>query len=187
MSERDERTAGPVTAVRDEYRDRRAIARECELIVHFLDFLRVPLDQWAGHGRWATLAPATRADLGTHALATLDTALTDLAVVRARLAATVASAPDPVGPGAPISGLEHGGAGWAVVRAFDRFVVPTRFISISLDQWAARTPDDYSDEARMLAGERALGFLDNALTQLVPIREVLAEDLAERPTETPHS
>ncbi|MEU4811825.1 hypothetical protein AB0H20_21690 [Nocardia fluminea] len=76
------------TAVKDKYRDRRAIARECELIVHFLDFLRV-----------------------------------------------------------------------------------------QLGQWAARTPDDYSDEARMLAGQRALGFLDNALTQLAPIRDALAADV----------
>ncbi|MFD6393696.1 hypothetical protein [Nocardia sp. NPDC060259] len=105
------------TAVEDKYLDRRAIARECELIVHFLDFLRIPLSQWAGHGR---------------------------------------------------------GPGWEVARAFDRFVVPTRFVSISLDQRDARTPDDYSDDARMLAGQRALGFLDNALTQLAPIRDALA-------------
>ncbi|MGW6426684.1 hypothetical protein ACWF82_28770 [Nocardia sp. NPDC055053] len=185
MSERDQRLACRTTAVEEKYPDRRAIARECELIVHFLDFLRVPLSQWAGHGRWATLAPATRSDIGAHALATIDTTLIDLTAVRARLAATVASAPEPAGPGAPLPELEHGGTGWAVVRAFQRFVVPTRFISISLDQWAARTPDDYSDEARMLAGERALGFLDNALTQLAPIRDALAADLAERRTGDP--
>ncbi|MFC9658638.1 hypothetical protein ACFVJ5_00250 [Nocardia sp. NPDC127606] len=131
MSER-ELMACRTTAVEGKYRDRRAIARRCELIVHFLDFLRVPLDQRAGHGRWTTLAPATRADLGTHALATLDTVLTDLAAVRAHLAATVTVATEHIGPGAPLPGLEHGGAGWAVARAFDRFVVPTRFISIPL-------------------------------------------------------
>ncbi|MFD6391152.1 hypothetical protein [Nocardia sp. NPDC060259] len=185
MSEREQRTACRATAVEGEYLDRRQIAREIELNVHFLDFLKVPLRQWAGLGRWATLEPATRSDVGTHALATLDTVLADLIAVRARLAATVESAPDDVGPGTLVPLPEHGGLGWAVVRAFERFVAPTRFISISLNQWAARTSDDYSDEARTLAGERALGFLDNALAQLVPIREVLAADLGERPTGDP--
>ncbi|WP_410875131.1 hypothetical protein [Nocardia sp. A7] len=54
------------------------------------------------------------------------------------------------------------------------------FLRIPLGQWAARTPDDRRDEARMPAGQRALGFLDYALTQLAPIRGTLAADLAAR-------
>ncbi|WP_280343186.1 hypothetical protein [Nocardia neocaledoniensis] len=178
----DQRMACRAKAVEEKYPDRCAIARDCELIVHFLDHLQVPLGQWAEHGQWAALAPATRADLGTHALATIDTTLTDLAAIRARLAATLTSPPDPVDPGAPLPDLEALGPAHAVTRAFQRFVVPTRFISISLDQWAARTPDDYNDAARILAGDRALSVLDNALTQLAAIRNVPAADLAEHRT-----
>ncbi|GGN66346.1 hypothetical protein GCM10011610_01210 [Nocardia rhizosphaerihabitans] len=60
---------------------------------------QVPLRQWAGLDRWATLAAATRSDIGTHALASLDTGLADFAAVRMRLAAAVESAPDHLGPG----------------------------------------------------------------------------------------
>ncbi len=136
MSEQlDQRTAAcRAAAVREKYPDRCAIARECELIVLFLGHLQVPLSQWAGHGQWATLAPATRADLGTHTLATIDTTLTDLASIRTRLAATLTSPPDLVYPGASLPDLEVLGPAHAVTRAFHRFVVPTRFISISLNQ-----------------------------------------------------
>lgn len=51
----DQRTAAcRAAAVRERYPDRCAIARECELIVHFLGHLQVPLGQCAGHGQWAT-------------------------------------------------------------------------------------------------------------------------------------
>ncbi|MFI8974138.1 hypothetical protein ACIGO9_14725 [Nocardia asteroides] len=40
-------------------------------------------------------------------------------------------------------------------------------------------PDDYNEAARMFAGERALGYLDNALNQLDSIQDALAADLTE--------
>ncbi|MGW5455730.1 hypothetical protein [Nocardia sp. NPDC003979] len=55
-----------------------------------------------------------------------------------------------------------------------------RYISISLHQWAARTPDDYNEAVRASIGMRALTFSMPTATGFVPVRAFMAADLAER-------
>ncbi len=170
--------AGPVDAV---LRDRRRIAHECEHLVPVVEALREPLWRWAGFGRWAALTPEVRADLGAHALAVFDTVLADLAPVRARLATALAAPPRPIpdpdaapwpAPGRTVSDVY-------LALTYDRQAGSMRYITISLDQWAARTPDDYDETARATAGAIALEFLDGHLDGLASVRTALAAALAE--------
>ncbi|WP_132370408.1 hypothetical protein [Nocardia alba] len=123
---------------------------------------------------------AQRAYLGGHALAILDTVLIDLAAVRERMATALAAPPGPLpDPGAdPWPPRDLPEPAWYVARTYDRTAAALRYISISLDQWAARTPDDYDEAARTSAGVRALDYLDAYITGFAPVRAALAADLA---------
>ncbi|MEV6360535.1 hypothetical protein [Nocardia asteroides] len=171
-------TAGRVDAA--VLRDRRRIAHACEHLVPVVEVLAKPMWRWAGFGRWEALPPQIRADLGAHALAVLDTVLADLAPVRAQLAAALAAPPRPIpdpdaapwpAPGRTVSEVY-------LALTYDRIAGSMRYISISLDQWAARTPDDYDETARATAGATALDFLDGHLDGFASVRTVLAAALA---------
>ncbi|MEU4712004.1 hypothetical protein AB0G00_36835 [Nocardia salmonicida] len=160
--------------------DRRQIAHACDQIVPTVEFLREPIGQWGGLRGGAKLSAAQRAYLGGHALAILDTVLIDLAAVRARMAAALAAPPGPL----PNLGTDA----WPprdlseparyIARTYDRAAASLRYISISLDQWAARTPDHYDEAARTSAGVRALDYLDSFVTGFGLVRAALAAVLA---------
>ncbi|WP_194829240.1 hypothetical protein [Nocardia sp. XZ_19_231] len=160
--------------------DRRQIAHACDQIVPTVEFLREPIGQWGGLRGGARLSAAQRAYLGGHALAILDTVLIDLAAVRARMATALAvpsgPLPDPGTDPWPPRDLSEPAR--YVARDYERAAAQLRYISISLDQWAARTPDHYNEAARTSAGVRALDYLDSHIVGFGLVRAALAADLA---------
>lgn len=173
---------GPHPGTRDDavLLDRRQIAHACDQIVPTVEFLRGPLGQWGGLRGGAKLSAAQRAYLGGHSLTILDTVLIDLAAVRARMAAALAALPGPL----PNLGTDAwpprdiSEPAWYVAWTYDGAAADLRYISISLDQWAARTPNDYDEAARTSAGVRALDYLDSYITGFVLVRAALAANLA---------
>lgn len=161
-------------------RDRRRIAHACEHLVPVVEALRKSLWRWTGFGRWAALPPEVRADLGAHALTVLDTVLAALAPVRAQLAGALGAPPRPIPDpdAAPWPAPGETVLDDYLVLTYDRIAGSMRDISISLDQWAARTADDYDETARASSGVIALDFLDARLDGFASVRTVLAAALA---------
>ncbi|WP_280246693.1 MULTISPECIES: hypothetical protein [Nocardia] len=76
---------------RPEYRERLEIAHALERAAFSASAVGMQLGAWAARGDWATLTEEGRTRAGERALADLDAALAELAVVRERLAAAVAA------------------------------------------------------------------------------------------------
>ncbi|MFI8977426.1 hypothetical protein ACIGO9_31420 [Nocardia asteroides] len=152
-----------------------ALAAEIDQAVTTLENTAIPVSQWAGSGEWTVLSEKERNRSGLRALSNLDAILNTLVSLHDRLSATLGSEIGDQGRGqraAAWADLDRRlpGSRLLTARACHRAVGHARFIGISLDQWAARSPDDYDEPARTYAGATALNIVAGIIDELAVVR-----------------